>query len=115
MLLAVAGLSELQVEERVKVLASGDWSSFKPEERVLLSFAKQLSHRPQQMQQADVQLVVRNVGLERTLDWAFHIGWCNFMTRIADAFQIPLEKENIFHGLAPPKSPPSATGTSRKQ
>src|ERR1044072_3630171 len=108
MLLAVAGLNELQVEERVKVLASGDWSSFKPEERVLLRFAKQLSQRPQQLNPTDVQLVIRNVGLERTLHWTFHIGWCNFMTRIADSFQIPLEKENIFHAMAPPKPPPSA-------
>jgi hypothetical protein len=96
MLLAVAGLNELQRSERVEVLASGDWSSFSPHERVLLGFARRLSKSPQAITEHDIQLVVRHVGAERSLDWIYHVGWCNFMTRVADAFQIPLEKDNVF-------------------
>jgi len=35
-------------------------------------------------------------GRERTVDLIYYIAWCNYMTRIADAFQLPLEKENVF-------------------
>lgn len=102
MLLAVAGLDELQVNERVEVLASGDWIAFAPHERILLNFARQLSKQPQTMREEDVKTVIRHLGPERSLDWIFHISWCNFMTRVADAFQLPLEKENVFQ-TPPPK------------
>ena len=112
MLLAVAGLNELQVEGRVKVLASGDWSSFTPQERVVLGLANRLSKQPQKIQKEDIRLVVQYLGEDRALDWIYHIGWCNFMTRVADAFQIPLEKDNVFQ--PPPKAPavPPAVPTS---
>jgi hypothetical protein len=102
MLLAVAGLDQLQVKQHVKVLASGDWSLFPPHERVLLNFARQLSKKPETIGPAEVDLVVRHLGTDRTLDWMFHICWCNFMTRVADAFQVPLESVNVF---LPPERP----------
>jgi|GEM_PF-6161382 len=37
----------------------------------------------------------------RTVDLIWYTCWCNYMTRIADAFQLPLEKENVF--TPPPK------------
>jgi hypothetical protein len=96
MLLAVAGLDQLQVASRVRVLASGDWSSFAPTERVVLHFARHLSKHPQTIGEREVQLLVQHLGHDRALDWIFHVGWCNFMTRVADAFQIPLEPVNVF-------------------
>jgi hypothetical protein len=102
MLLAVAGLDHLQVGERVKVLASGDWSEFAPHERVVLHLARRLSKHPQALGKADVDLAVRHLGADRAIDWMFHISWCNFMTRVADAFQIPLESVNVF---LPPEKP----------
>lgn len=102
MLLAVAGLNQLQVDERVQVLASGDWSVFTPQERVVLHYARKLSKQPHAIRQADVQTLTRHLGAERTLDWVYHISWCNFMTRVADAFQIPLEPVNVF---LPPEKP----------
>jgi hypothetical protein len=43
--------------------------------------------------------VVVVVGRERAPDLIWYVAWCNYMTRVADAFQLPLEKENCF---APP-------------
>ncbi len=103
MLLAVAGLDQLEVKERVTVLASGDWSTFTPEERVVLNFARRLSKQPQTVGKSDVRTLVRHLGENRAIDWMFHVAWCNFMTRVADAFQIPLESENVFLPPAPPK------------
>ena len=116
MLLAVAGLKKLEVDERIKVLASGDWSAFAPHERVPLLLARQLSKNPQAVWEEDIRVMVRHLGPDRSLDWIFQIGWCNFMTRVADAFQIPLERENVFQPppsqKAPPEEPPPASGSS---
>jgi alkylhydroperoxidase family enzyme len=102
MLLAVAGLNQPQVEDRVRVLASGDWSPFSPRERVALLFAKKLSRDPGRINDADVARLRAHWGSERALDFIYHVAWCNFMTRVADAFQIPLERDNVFQ---PPQRP----------
>lgn len=109
MLLAVAGLSQLQVDERVKILASGDWSEFAPHERVVMHFARKLSKAPGTIRQEDVQTLMEHLGPDHTIDWVYHISWCNFMTRVADAFQIPLEPENVF---LPPAQPKDAAAPS---
>jgi hypothetical protein len=96
MLLAVAGLDELGLKERVVKLASGDWSSFKPEERVGLLLARKLTRTPWLVRQADIDLLTAHLGLEHAVDSIWYVCWCNHMTRVADAFQIPLEKENVF-------------------
>ena len=96
MLLAVAGLNQLQVDHRVRTLASGDWSTFAPHERVILHFARKVSKQPQSVSRQDINTLVQHLGQDRTIDWLFHLSWCNFMTRVADAFQIPLEPVNVF-------------------
>jgi alkylhydroperoxidase family enzyme len=103
MLLAVAGLNELGLKERVSKLASGDWSSFKPEERVGLLFAHKLTKTPWAVRQTEVELLVAHLGREHALDTIWYICWCNYMTRVADAFQIPLERENVFMDAKTPK------------
>jgi alkylhydroperoxidase family enzyme len=102
MLLAVAGLDELSVKDRAAKLASGDWSSFKPGERAALFFARKLSKTPWEIAAADVSLLSAHVGPEHALDSIWYICWCNYMTRVADAFQIPLEGENVFMDARPP-------------
>jgi alkylhydroperoxidase family enzyme len=96
MLLAVAGLDELGLKERVSKLASGDWSSFKPDERAALYFARKLTRTPGAVRQTDIDTLVAHLGRERALDTVWYVCWCNYMTRVADAFQIPLEAENVF-------------------
>lgn len=103
MLLAVAGLDELGLKERVSKLAGGDWSSFKPDERAGLLFARKLTKTPWAVRQADIDVLTAHLGRERALDTVWYVCWCNYMTRVADAFQIPLEAENVFMDEKPPK------------
>jgi alkylhydroperoxidase family enzyme len=103
MLLAVAGLTDDEVKERTKRLASGDWSSFAPAERQALAFAAKLSRKPAAVTDDDVKDLVETFGRERAVDLIWYASWVNFMTRFADAFQLPLERENVF--TSPKKDP----------
>lgn len=100
MLLAVAGLDDTDLADRTRRLASGDWSSFPPAERAAYFFARKLSLQPSAINDADIQTLIDHFGPERTLDVIWWTARCHYMTRVADAFQIPLERENVF---APPK------------
>ncbi len=103
MLLAVAGLKELTLKERVAKLASGDWSSFPPSERSGLFFAYKLTRTPWAVSRTDIDTLTAYLGRERALDTVWYLCWCNYMTRVADAFQIPLESENVFQDEVHPK------------
>jgi hypothetical protein len=103
MLLAVAGLNEQALKEKVQKLASGDWSSFRPDERAGLHFARKLTRTPWLITQSDVATLEAHMGKERALDTIYHICGCNHMTRVADAFQLPLESENVFMRLRNPE------------
>ena len=96
MLLAVAGLDELVIKERAKMLASGDWSSLKPYERSELFFARKITKTPWAITKNDMDDLAAHLGSERAIDALWHVCWCNYMTRVADAFQIPLERDNVF-------------------
>ena len=106
MLLAVAGLDELVLKGRVAKLASGDWSSFKADQRAGLLFARKLTRTPWEVRQQDIDTLEAHLGRERALDAVWYICWCNYMTRVADAFQLPLEQENVF--AQPPANKPKA-------
>jgi hypothetical protein len=100
MLLAVAGLKPEEVKSLTKKLASGDWSSFPKAQRTAFGLAYQMSKEPSKITGADRKALVEVFGTERAADLIYYTAWCNYMTRIADAFQLPLEKDNVF---APPK------------
>ena len=101
MLLAVAGQTEEQIAERTRKLASGDWSEFPMRERIAFDFARKQAKAPWSIDDADVALLVEHFGNERAADVIWWSCRCHFMTRVADAFQLPLEKENVF--APPPK------------
>jgi len=101
MRLAGAGLDEKALEERTRRLASGDWSSFPPGERAAFFFARKQARHPWSITVADLQGLIDHFGIERTLDVLWWDCRCHYMTRVADAFQIPLERENA---LTPPKA-----------
>jgi alkylhydroperoxidase family enzyme len=96
MLLAVAGLNELEIKRRTEKLSSGDWSDLPPAERLAYRFAYQVSREPAAISDADIRELVGAFGPERATDLIWYGAWCNYMTRVADAFQLPLEKENVF-------------------
>ena len=101
MLLAVAGVKQEDLKALTKKLASGDWSSFPKAQQSAFGLAYKMSKEPSSITDADRDALVEVFGRERTVDLIYYIGWCNYMTRIADAFQLPLEKENPF--APPPK------------
>ena len=96
MLLAVAGLDDEQVKERTGKLATGDWASFPAAQRLGLEMAYKLSHDPRAVSDKDIKTLVDTFGPHRALDVIWYISWCNYMTRIADAFQLQLEPDNVF-------------------
>lgn len=100
MLLAVAGLDQDSLTDRTQRLASGDWSTFPPEERYAFAYAKKMSEAPASITAADWDGLVAYFGVERAIDVAWWASRCHYMTRVADGFQLPLERENVF---MPPK------------
>jgi alkylhydroperoxidase family enzyme len=99
MLLAVAGLDEQALLKRTQQLAEGDWSAFPPAERVAFKYAHKISADPASVTDQDVQALIEHFGPERALDVIWWTCRCHYMTRVADAFQLPLERENVFVGF----------------
>jgi hypothetical protein len=96
MLLAVAGLKDEEVRQRTRDLALGRWDRFAPAERQAFAFAAKLSAKPAAVREDDVKALKGTFGALRALDVIWYSTWVNYMTRVADAFQLPLEKENVF-------------------
>ncbi|QEH32125.1 hypothetical protein OJF2_05940 [Aquisphaera giovannonii] len=108
MLLAVAGLDQNALEERTRLLASKDWTSLPPYDRAAFFFAKKFSKEPWTIDDSDRARLIAHFGRYRALDVIWWASRCHYMTRVADGFQLPLERENVF---APP---PSAEAAKKK-
>jgi hypothetical protein len=96
MLLAVAGLKEDEIKARTRKFAEGDWSDYTAAERLALRFAHRLAREPAAVSAGEVRGLVGAFGTHRALDLIWYGAWCNYMTRVADAFQLPLERDNVF-------------------
>ena len=98
MLLAVAGMKPEEVAAMTRCLAS-DWSAFPPEQRAAFAFTQKQAKEPTTITDADIQELERHYGRDR----AWHVIWwasrCHYMTKVADAFQLPLEQENPFRAM----------------
>jgi len=96
MLLAVAGLDTLQVAALRQTLASGGIAQLPPAEGLAYSWAYRLTKSPEELTAQDRDELRAVFGGARATDLVWYIAWCNYMTRVADAFQLPLEEENVF-------------------
>lgn len=96
MLLAVAGLKEADIKKRTRNLAEGDWSEFTPAEQLAFRFGHRLAREPAAITDTEIRSLTDAFGRDRAIDIIWYGSWCNYMTRIADAFQLPLEQENVF-------------------
>ncbi|MBX9585404.1 MAG: hypothetical protein K2X87_34285 [Gemmataceae bacterium] len=105
MVLAVAGLNSAGVDARVRRLAGGDWSSFRPDGRTAFRFAHKQAKNPAAVEARDVRALAGRCGPERALDVDWWSCRCHYMTCVADAFQLPLEGTNVFDGFAPAAKP----------
>jgi alkylhydroperoxidase family enzyme len=106
MLLAVAGLESDAITERTRRLAGGDWSDFTPAEQAAFAFARKQAKDPASITREDVQTLQQRFGKERAFDVIWWACRCHYMTRVADAFQLPLEKENVFQDEPPANETP---------
>ena len=111
MLLAVAGQTTEQIEERTRQLATGEWSKFPAAEQVAFAFARKQTQTPWAITDADVQSLVEHFGTARAADVIWWSCRCHYMTRVADAFQLPLEKENVFQAPRPKEPAPKPEKT----
>jgi hypothetical protein len=102
MLLAVAGLDAKGVAQQTQKLAAGDWSSFAPGDQAAFAFARKQAKAPDTIAADDVQSLVRHFGVARALDIIWWACRCHYMTRVADGFQLPLERDNVFAKPIPP-------------
>ena len=103
MLLAVAGMTEEEIAARAEALGGGDWSGFPASDRVAFAFARKLTAEPWTVTDGDVRGLEAAFGRHRAMDIIWHVAWGNYMTRFADALQIPLETVNVFKK---PEKPP---------
>jgi hypothetical protein len=117
MLLAVAGLDEAVITWRNRRLASGDWSGFTAAERAAFHFARKQADDPGSITDEDFRRLVGHFGRDRALDLIWWICHCHYKTRVAEAFQLPLERENVFDGFRPSRDgadgPRAAGGEGR--
>lgn len=96
MLLAVAGLDDKEIAAETKKLAEGDFSPFTTAEQTGFAFARKQAQTPWEIAGSDVEALIGHFGFERALDVIWWTCRCHYMTRVADAFQLPLERENVF-------------------
>lgn len=114
MLLAVAGLENDKIAQRCQKLADEDWSEFPARERAAYLFAHKQAKTPGNIDSIDVQRLIDHFGRERALDVIWWSCRCHFMTRVADGFQLPLERENVFQPPVPPPKVPEEKGGEEK-
>ncbi len=102
--LAVAGLNTESINAVTQRLA-GDWTAFSVGERAAFNLAKKQAEDPASITKDDIRELERQLGREK----AWHVIWwasrCHYMTRVADAFQFPLEQENPFWKMPGAKKP----------
>lgn len=98
MCLAVAGLEEEEIDATTRRLA-GNGADFTRGEKAAFAFTSKQAQNPASIVAADLRELERHFGP----DGAWHVIWwssrCHYMTKIADAFQLPLERENPFWSM----------------
>ncbi|MFM7149896.1 MAG: hypothetical protein ACKO23_08650 [Gemmataceae bacterium] len=94
--LAVAGLKPEEVKSRTEQLASGDWKGFPASHQAAFLFSRKQANNPGALTAADLDLLEKHFGPEKMWQVVWWSARCHYMTRVADAFQLPLEKENVF-------------------
>jgi hypothetical protein len=105
MCLAVAGLKEDEINATTRRLV-GDGADLFAAERAAFAFTRKQAQEPVSITDADVRELERLFGR----DGAWHVIWwasrCHYMTKVADAFQLPLERENPFWSMPGAKTKP---------
>jgi alkylhydroperoxidase family enzyme len=75
-----------------------------PRRDAVFAFATKLTRDPATIARADVDRLRRFFSDAQIVELTFAVCRYNTMNRLADAFGVPLERENVF--ASPPQSPP---------
>jgi hypothetical protein len=105
MILAVAGMSADEVAEKTRRLAA-DAPGQTPAEKAAFAFARKQATEPWAITEADVAALEKVFGKAKAWQVIWWASRCHYMTKVADAFQLPLEQDNPFRampGAKPPK------------
>ena len=100
MLLEVAGLNKDQIADRLKKLASDDWSAFPENEQRAYAYARKLSKKPWELTQSDYKQLEKDLGEKEAMATFFWLCRGLYMTRVSDGFQLRLEADNVFADFA---------------
>jgi alkylhydroperoxidase family enzyme len=84
------------LNERSRLLAGSDWSSFPAEEQRAFAFARKLTRYPGRISTEDINSLKHDLGADRALFLLMYACRCNYMTRISNGFQLSLERDNVF-------------------
>ena len=95
MLLAVAGMTPEEVTARTRQLA-GDWSDLPPFEKAAFTFVRKQAIDPAKVTDADIAELEEKCGKTKAWQIIWSAASRHYMTKVADAFQLPLERENPF-------------------
>lgn len=107
MILAVAGMSAGEVAEKSRRLASG--VGLTDAEKAAFAFIRKQVKEPWAVTAADLAGLERHWGREKAWQVAWWAARSHYMTKVADAFQFPLEPDNPFRampGAKPEKKDP---------
>ena len=94
---AAALLAYTKDEELVQAIRA-DWrqATISEDERAMLTYCEKLTLTPQQMTQADVELLLDTGFTERNVhDITYIASYFNFVNRMADGLGIELEEEYL--------------------
>jgi hypothetical protein len=98
MILAVAGMSQVEVDERTRRMA-GEGAGQTPAERAAFAFARKQAAEPWSITDAGIGELVKEFGTAKAWQVIWWVSRCHYMTRVADAFQLPLEPGNPFEAM----------------
>lgn len=96
MLLAVAGMNDETVAEKTRTLAAGGETTA---EKAAYAFIRKQAAEPWAITDDDVAKVEKEYGKEKAWQVIWWAARCHYMTKVADAFQLPLEQENPFRAM----------------
>ncbi|XZE19090.1 deiodinase family protein [Pirellulaceae bacterium SH449] len=100
MLLEVAGLDEAQIANRIRSLASDDWSDFSEAEQRTFQYARKLTSTPWLLTQSEYEQLEQDLGKTEAMATFFWLCRGLYMTRVSDGFQLQLESDNVFADYA---------------
>jgi alkylhydroperoxidase family enzyme len=110
MLWELAGLSQIQTGRVCQVLAGNDWSSFPREEQRSFAFARKVTRAPWSVTTEDIQSLKRDFGPVRAAAVIYWECRGNYMTRVANGFQLSLERDNVLREYMYIAKPPARAG-----